>query len=335
MSARARAPLFPRLRAGTRTGDSGLTLPLALAISLLLHGALLLVTFAGPPPHEREAVQQLEVVLVNAKHQRAPDKAEVIAQANLDGGGNSPDPDARPSTPTLPSPEDAPGDTLIDTRRAASPAPETVESPPETPTPTPTPPEPPKKPEPEPAPPESTPLSVPAEQAERPPPRETPPTPAPAAPEPAPSNASGLDLMNSIAQIARLEAQIDRRLNEYAQRPRKVHIGSRAREHRFAQYVENWRQKVERVGTLNYPDAARGRLYGNLVLTVAIRADGNIERVEVDRSSGHAVLDSAAVEIVRLASPYSPFPPDIRVDTDIIEITRTWTFTGADQLRTR
>lgn len=141
--------------------------------------------------------------------------------------------------------------------------------------------------------------------------------------------------MDSVAAIARLEAQIDRRLDEFSKRPRKVQIGTRAREHRFAQYAEDWRQKVERIGTLNYPDAARGRLYGNLVLTVSIRADGTVERIDVDRSSGHDVLDKAAIEIVRMAAPYAPFPPDIRADTDIIEITRTWSFTNSDQLRTR
>src|SRR5690606_20431408 len=101
--------------------------------------------------------------------------------------------------------------------------------------------------------------------------------------------------MNSISAVARLEAQIERSLNEYAQRPRKVFIGSRAREYRFAQYVEAWRQKIERVGTLNYPEAARGRTYGSLLLSVVIRADGSVESVTVQRSSGEEVLDQAAI----------------------------------------
>ena len=86
------------------------------------------------------------------------------------------------------------------------------------------------------------------------------------------------------------------------------------------------------MGTLNYPDAARGKLYGSLLLSVTIRADGTVERVAVDRSSGHQVLDDAAVRIVELAAPYAAFPPDIRRDTDMIEITRTWTFTNTDQV---
>ena len=151
-------------------------------------------------------------------------------------------------------------------------------------------------------------------------------------PEP-PPEVSGLDLLDSAAAVARLEAQIDRDLQELAKRPRKKFIGARAQEYRFAQYVEDWRQKVERVGTLNYPDAARGKLYGSLLLSVSIRADGSVEKVSVQRSSGHKVLDEAAVRIVKMAAPYAPFPPDIRKDYDIIEITRTWTFERSDRVR--
>jgi protein TonB len=97
--------------------------------------------------------------------------------------------------------------------------------------------------------------------------------------------------------------------------------------------VEDWRGKVEKIGNLNYPEAARAqKLYGSLVLTVAIRADGSVESVQVDRSSGKKILDAAAVRIVQLAAPYAGFPPDIRRDTDILHITRTWTFTRGDEL---
>jgi protein TonB len=134
--------------------------------------------------------------------------------------------------------------------------------------------------------------------------------------------------------LVRLEAEIGRSIDEYNQRPKRKFIGARVEEYRFAQYVEDWRQKVERVGNLNYPEAARGKLYGSLILTVAIKSDGSLERVELNRSSGHKVLDEAAQRIVRLAAPFAAFPENIRRDTDIIEITRTWTFTGADQLST-
>jgi protein TonB len=150
------------------------------------------------------------------------------------------------------------------------------------------------------------------------------------APEP---NVSGADLASSAMAIARLEGQIARQMEEYNQRPRKKFIGARVEEYRFAQYVEDWRQKIERIGNLNYPDAAKGKLYGSLVLTVVIKANGDLERVEVNRSSGQSLLDDAARRIVRMAAPYAAFPEAIRRDTDLLEITRTWTFTNADRLR--
>ncbi len=112
-------------------------------------------------------------------------------------------------------------------------------------------------------------------------------------------------------------------------------LGTRAVEYRFAQYMEDWRVKVERVGTLNYPEAAKGKLYGSLLLSVRIKNDGSVERVDIDRSSGHRVLDDAARRIVRMAEPFAAFPADIRRDFDSLEITRTWSFTSGNQLETK
>ena len=92
-------------------------------------------------------------------------------------------------------------------------------------------------------------------------------------------------------------------------------------------YFEAWRRKVERVGNLNYPDAARSRnLYGSLRLLVAIAPDGALHDVRVLESSGHRILDDAALRIVRLAAPFAPFPPEMRRNTDVLEIVRTWQF---------
>jgi protein TonB len=132
----------------------------------------------------------------------------------------------------------------------------------------------------------------------------------------------------------RLQAQIDRQIEQYQKRPRKKFIGANTAEYRFAQYEEDWRVKVERVGTLNYPPEARGRVYGNLRLTVTIRPDGNVESIELDRSSGLKVLDAAAFKIVRMATPFAAFPPDIRRDTDLLIITRTWFFGQGDKIWT-
>jgi protein TonB len=142
---------------------------------------------------------------------------------------------------------------------------------------------------------------------------------------------SGRDLADLALAAIRLQAQIDRQIEEYQKRPRKKFIGANAAEYRFAQYEEDWRAKVERFGTVNYPAEARGKMYGNLRLTVTIKPDGNVESIELDRSSGLKVLDSAAFRIVRMAAPYAVFPASIRRDTDLIVITRTWFFDRGDK----
>jgi TonB family C-terminal domain len=140
-------------------------------------------------------------------------------------------------------------------------------------------------------------------------------------------------LSEKALELQRLEAQIAREFENYQQRPKKQHIGARAAEYRFARYVEDWRQRVERIGNANYPEAARQqKLYGSLVMTVGIRADGTVESVEIDRSSGSRILDAAARKVLDLAAPFAPFPADIRRDTDILYITRTWSFTREGEL---
>ena len=95
----------------------------------------------------------------------------------------------------------------------------------------------------------------------------------------------------------------------------------------FAYYLDAWRREVERVGQLNYPAEARAKgLAGTLRLRVTIAADGALQDVQLLQTSGHAVLDAAAVRIVRLAAPYAPFSPTMRSTTEVLEIERTWQF---------
>jgi protein TonB len=133
-------------------------------------------------------------------------------------------------------------------------------------------------------------------------------------------------LANSF-KIAALSAEIKRKLEAKAERPRRKFISASTREYKYAAYMEAWRAKVERVGNLNYPDEARRRkLSGNLILDVALNPDGSINEIIVRRSSGYKFLDAAAIRIVKLASPFAPFPDNIRAETDILHITRTWQF---------
>jgi protein TonB len=290
---------WPEFMAGMDPSSRSFTL--ALGLSILLHAVALSIHFKLPDIiRDRYASQALEVVLVNSKTRAKPAKADVLAQANLDGGGNT-DENRRAKTPLPVLKEPQPG---ADAKRAARRVQEL----------------------------EAQQLkmmtqlqaakSVAAtEQAKA----------APSAEVPQPQ-VSGQDLAASALAIASLEAQISRQTEEYQKRPIRKFIGSSAQEFRFAQYVEDWRLKVERIGNLNYPDNARGRIYGSLVLSVAIKADGSLEKVQVTRSSGHQILDRAAERIVKMASPYAAFPANIKRDADILEITRTWTFAPGDRL---
>lgn len=280
---------------GLLAGVSPLTL--CLTASLVLHGALLGLHFKFPDASGAAREKALDIILVNAKSARKPTEAQALAQANLDGGGNT-DENRRAKTP-LPSTQQQVNGADIQKMQRRVQELEATQQRMLT---------------------QAKSLrAVPASQA--------------ASVQPSPSSTlSGLDLAESARAMARLEGEISKTSDEYSKRPRKKFIGARAEEYRFAQYIEDWRQKIERIGTLNYPEAARGKLYGSLLLTVTIAADGHVTRIDINRSSGHKVLDDSARRIVQMASPYSPFPPDIRRDTDVIEITRTWYFTQGDQL---
>ena len=274
-------------------------LTLALGVSLLLHAALLAVRFTPPDIFDKARERAMDVILVNSKSKSRPDKAQAKAQTNLDGGGNTEE-DRRAKTPLPPSPNTREGNDLIEAQRRVAEL-EAQQQQMMTRT--------------------GSDRTVSADKTRNNP------TPAPA------EIRTGADLASSALAIARIEGQISRQLEEYNQRPRKKFIGARVEEYRFAQYVEDWRQKIERVGNLNYPDAAKGRLYGSLVLTVIIKSNGDLDRVEINRSSGQRLLDDAARRIVQMSAPFAAFPEAIRRDTDVLEITRTWTFTNADRLR--
>ena len=135
--------------------------------------------------------------------------------------------------------------------------------------------------------------------------------------------------LEQIAQeIASLEARLANEAQEQAKGPRVRRLTSlSARRTVDAYYLQSWRRKVESVGNLNYPEEARRRqLYGNLTMLVTIRADGSLKDVRVLESSGHKLLDDAALRIVRLAAPYPPFPEEMRKSTDLLEIVRSWQF---------
>ncbi|MEY3360272.1 MAG: hypothetical protein RI923_1532, partial [Pseudomonadota bacterium] len=111
-----------------------------------------------------------------------------------------------------------------------------------------------------------------------------------------------------------------------ARRSRHKYITASTREYAYAQYMNDWVRRVERIGNANYPQQALiNRLSGQLILTVAIRRDGRIEGITVVKSSGNKVLDKAAVDIVRLSEPFAALP-ETAENPNMLYITRTWQF---------
>lgn len=144
------------------------------------------------------------------------------------------------------------------------------------------------------------------------------------------------ELINRSMEMLTLNQQINQSLQAYSKAPKSKFISSRTREFKYASYMRNWVQKVERVGELNYPDSARRqRLSGKLIVQVALYPDGSVREITIRRPSGHKILDDAAVRIVKLAAPFAPFPDSIKKETDILYITRTWVFTSGNQLKSR
>lgn len=270
----------------------------AIGISVAFHALLLTLHFKFPEASRELRDKAMDIILVNAKSAHKPSTAQALAQSNLDAGGNT-DKDRRAKTPLPPTQRQAAGNDLEHMQRRVR----ELEA-------------------------QQQKLLAQAKSLRTAPPTQN------GQEQPQPAQVSGLDLAERARAMARLEGEIGKEQDEYNKRPRKKFVGTRAEEYRFAQYIEDWRQKVERVGTLNYPDAARGKLYGALVLSVSIRPDGSVLNIEINRPSGHKTLDEAARRIVAMASPYAAFPPDIRRDTDVLVITRTWTFTRGDNLET-
>jgi len=128
--------------------------------------------------------------------------------------------------------------------------------------------------------------------------------------------------------IASLQAQLDLQRQVYAKRPRKYTISSAStKKSHDALYLDGWRRRIEAVGNINYPNEARiQRLYGNLRMLVALFPNGEVSEIQILQSSGHSVLDQAAVQIVNMAAPFDPFPEAMRAEADILEIIRTWRF---------
>jgi len=287
----------------TKTDRLGLTA----FVSVLVHMTVILgVSFAVPDLRSNDPLPTLDVTLVNTRSETEPEDADFLAQANQEGGGDTDEAViAKSPLPVNASPE------------AAEPVPRTQM----------------RTERQEPQPTVDRPLTQDRERAQTVVER----NPKKQQKAARPNREPGLERTDQLArERARLSAEISQFWQEYQKRPRRKYLSARTKEYKYAEYMEAWRARVERVGNLNYPEKARRQnLTGNLVLDVAINPDGSVNNLDMVKSSGNKVLDDAARRIVRLAAPYQAFPPDIKKEVDILHITRTWQFMRGNRLVSR
>ncbi len=271
-------------------------LGMALVAALAVHAFIILsisfdIARDNPPAPERT----LDITLVQPKEKpKLTENPDFLAQQSQEGGGEETvkerktSPLGNPAAMPIPKP-------ALELERSGSPQPQ----------------------------PEQKPEVITAQKAPRV--RKAPP-PKPKVRAKPKTNLSQL-LASTQLEIDRLTAELDRRSLSASRQDRRKAINASTQEYQYAAYLEAWRSKVEKIGNLNYPDEAkRNKLYGNLLMHVAVRADGSVEQIRVVRSSGHKLLDDAAVRIVRMSAPFAPFPPEIRKNVDVLDITRTWQF---------
>lgn len=276
---------------------------IALAVSVAAHAGLLALRFAAPEAfRQRPADPGLEVVLVNAKHDRAPAKADALAQANLDGGGTAEAGRAKSPLPDLRKVED--GDSIKALQRRITEL-------------------------------ERLQQNVltrarsggnftapPVTEREKPDPTRT-----------------GNDKLDTTRAISRTSAEIFERIEEENRRPKRTQITPSTRQVGYALYYKSMQKRIEEVGTLNFPQQAGRKLYGDLVVYIPVFQDGTLYLKDggprIERSSGDPALDKAALAIVRRSAPFGAFPANMRTQgkDDLWEVFTRFRFTREEKMQ--
>jgi protein TonB len=267
------------------------TLQAALGLSLAVHAGLLTLRFVDPEAFERVlADTPLEVILVNARSNEAPVKAQAIAQANLAGGGEAAQ--GRATSPLAASAEVRLGDAAEDMRQRidqrlqeqmqllAQMRREAALLPPDG----------------------AADQGTPEQRAER----------------------------ERRRQMIKQLAEIEKRINEENARPRKRYVSPATSEAVYAVYYDAMRRKIEERGTRDFPEVQGRKLYGELTMNVTVDAAGRVVETEVVRPSQSRMLDQRAVAIVRSAAPFGAFTSAMRREADQIVVTSRFRFTRED-----
>lgn len=275
----------------------GFTLFLALAAHAIVIFGL---GFANTPP--TDSARTIEVTLASQLSDSEPEEADFIAQANQLASGDLDE--KREVTTTEESPFDSQNITEVQLQRPGAIQPVPVPS-------------------------QRLIITTQGVSSRKAPPRQQ----SPVAAKPLPQAEADSDLLVS-EEIASLQARLDAQKQAYAKRPRIHHLTSvSAKAHYEALYLDNFRRAVEEMGTRHFPARAlRDQTFGNVRLVVRLQPDGSVDDVLVSKSSGHAFLDLAAEQSVRLAAPFAPFPKEMRDKVDVLEIIRTWRFDARERL---
>lgn len=280
----------------TSSDRLGMTLFLAIAFHAIV---ILGITFISTPSAKPKIPPTLDVILVNTSNPSEPDKADYLAQVSQDGGGNS-DAKVRPtdlfSAPTL---SQTPG-IAMQHLQTSQPQKQQLKKQ----------------------------RFITQKQSDH----KVVSTDKNSKKNPQ-QEIVPRQQQNQLP--ARLVQELSLTYQEYAQKPKEKFINSRTREYVAATYMRNWVDKVERLGNADYPDEAiRHKLSGRLILDVVINADGSLRDLQLRQSSGHQVLDDAAKRIVKMATPFKPFPKKLKREADVLHITRSWEFLSNNQLKT-
>ena len=268
----------------------------ALLFSVAVHAALLTVRFVDPEGFNRLFQDTpLEVILVNARSDEKPQKAQAIAQANLAGGGDNEE--GRATTPLPPSAFQQPGDDLEETRRQVSQMQDIQQQ---------------------------LLAQIRREIALLPP-------PDPSKPATSPDEEQREERRR---QMLRMLAEIEKRINEENARPKKRYISPATREEVYAIYYDNLRRRIEDRGTRDFPELAGRKLYGELTMNITIDATGRVIEAEIVRPAKSVVLNRRALAIVHAAGPFGPFSDAMRRQADQIVVTSRFRFTRSDGLET-
>jgi protein TonB len=287
-------PYTPLKRSSFHSNESLIS---AFFITVIVHSAIIFgITFTVPNPERPKSSQTLDIVLVKTQSEKPPEDADFLAQADQIGGGNV----KEKTKPTSKNPGETPSEgNAVENQPKIAP-----------------------KPEPEVVKKKSV-LST-AKTSKKKAPELT------RKKKPVPKESPDLiaDYVAELQQqIVDVEAELDEQNRMYAKRPKATYITASTRRTPDAMYLKAWTKKIERFGNLNYPDKARrNKLEGQLILQVSLQPDGSTDDIKILKSSGHKVLDDAAIRIVELAAPFAPVPDNVLQGNNRLVITRTWLF---------